>query len=145
MNKKNICRKVNRREFIGQAALCTAVVAATAGAANAQDAPPKPADLLPTIQPGKYAVTRLISGYNPIGGYSHATSNLSMHMREYQEDRRGHRGHVPAVSGRSSPKCGIYPQVWTGAVLINIPILSGQLRRPSFQIPARPIAFLPLR
>jgi len=75
--------RVNRRDFIGHAGLATAAVAAAAGAAHAQDPATKPAELLPTIPFGKYAVTRLITGYNPIGGYSHATSNLSAHMREY--------------------------------------------------------------
>ncbi|HPO12662.1 MAG TPA: hypothetical protein PLI09_04385 [Candidatus Hydrogenedentes bacterium] len=83
MNKKQSHKCVNRREFMGQAGFCTAAMAAVVGTANAQDAPAKPTELLPTIQLGNYAVTRLISGYNPIGGYSHATSNLSVHMREY--------------------------------------------------------------
>ncbi len=75
--------RVNRREFMAQAGFCTAAMTAATGSANAQDAPPKPAELLPTVQVGKYAVTRLVTGYNPVGGYSHATSNLSTHMREW--------------------------------------------------------------
>jgi hypothetical protein len=83
MDSKHGQNRVNRREFMAQAGLCTAAVAAAAGAADAQDTAPKSAELLPTIQLGKYAVTRLITGYNPIGGHSHATSNLSTHMREW--------------------------------------------------------------
>ncbi|HUW61978.1 MAG TPA: hypothetical protein VMZ06_13340 [Candidatus Bathyarchaeia archaeon] len=83
MDKKHERRRVNRREFIEQAGLCTAAVAAAAGTADAQGEASKPLELLPTIPLGNYAVTRLITGYNPIGGYSHATSNLSAHMREY--------------------------------------------------------------
>ena len=62
MDKKHDQRRVNRREFIGQAGLCTAAVAAVSGAAEAQGAaePPgaaaKPAELLPTIQLGSRAV-----------------------------------------------------------------------------------------
>ena len=83
MDSRHSQDRLNRREFMAQAGLCTAAVAAATGAANAQDAPPKPVELLPTVQLGKYDVTRLITGYNPVGGFSHATSNLSTHMREY--------------------------------------------------------------
>ncbi len=83
MDTKHDGRRVNRREFMGQAGLCAAVAAATAGAADDPGAVPNPAELLPTIQLGKHTVTRLLTGYNPVGGYSHATSNLSTHMREY--------------------------------------------------------------
>ncbi|MCX5771956.1 MAG: hypothetical protein NTZ09_17025 [Candidatus Hydrogenedentes bacterium] len=83
MDTKHDGHRVNRREFIGQAGLCTAAAVGVAGVAETQDAAAKPVELLPTIQLGKYAVTRLITGYNPVGGHSHATSNLSAHMREY--------------------------------------------------------------
>jgi hypothetical protein len=83
MDGKHGQDRVNRREFMAQAGLCSAAVAAAAGAADGLDAPPKPIELLPTIQLGRHALTRLITGYNPVGGYSHATSNLSTHMREW--------------------------------------------------------------
>jgi hypothetical protein len=38
---------------------------------------------LPTIKLGKYDVTRLIAGYNPIGGYSHTTPKLDRLMKEW--------------------------------------------------------------
>jgi len=41
------------------------------------------ADLLPTVQLGEHRITRLLAGYNPIGGYSHATPIASRHMREW--------------------------------------------------------------
>jgi hypothetical protein len=41
------------------------------------------AALLPSIKLGKYDVTRLIAGYNPIGGYSHTTQKLDTLMREW--------------------------------------------------------------
>ena len=54
------------------------------GHRGAQDVtPPAAADLLPTISLGKHRVTRLITGWNPIGGYSHQTLNASLHMLEY--------------------------------------------------------------
>lgn len=40
-------------------------------------------ELLPTIELGEYKVTRLIAGYNPIGGHSHSTWHMSVHMREW--------------------------------------------------------------
>lgn len=83
MDTNKTHRRVNRREFIGQAGLCTAAVAAASAAATAQAVPADAAALLPTIQLGPRTVTRLIAGYNPVGGYSHATTNLSAHMREY--------------------------------------------------------------
>jgi hypothetical protein len=39
--------------------------------------------MLPTIKLGKHDVTRLIAGYNPIGGYSHTTPKLDRLMREW--------------------------------------------------------------
>ena len=38
---------------------------------------------LPTIKLGKFEVTRLVAGYNPIGGYSHSVPKLSALMREW--------------------------------------------------------------
>src|SRR5215475_6340605 len=38
---------------------------------------------LPTIKLGKFDVTRLVAGYNPIGGYSHSVPKLSALMREW--------------------------------------------------------------
>jgi hypothetical protein len=38
---------------------------------------------LPKISLGKYKVTRMIAGYNPIGGYSHSVPKLSALMRDW--------------------------------------------------------------
>ncbi|MCX7014137.1 MAG: hypothetical protein NTW86_16575, partial [Candidatus Sumerlaeota bacterium] len=38
---------------------------------------------LPRIALGRRRVTRLIAGYNPVGGFSHATPTLSNYMRSY--------------------------------------------------------------
>jgi hypothetical protein len=59
-----------------------AVAGSAAGRAEAAEAQPgqKP---LPTIQLGRHRVTRLIAGYNPIGGHSHTTLNMTRHMLEY--------------------------------------------------------------
>lgn len=41
------------------------------------------AGVLPSVQIGSHRVTRLIAGGNPIGGWSHATLNLTRHMLEH--------------------------------------------------------------
>lgn len=79
--------KVDRREFLGKLCSGMAVVAASGmaprleTAVTAESQPAK--TVLPTIQLGKHRVTRLIAGYNPIGGHSHTTLNMARHMREY--------------------------------------------------------------
>jgi len=39
--------------------------------------------LLPTVKLGKYEITRLIVGSNPLNGYCYALASLSEHMREW--------------------------------------------------------------
>lgn len=79
-----------RRRFLGQ--LGAGTVAAVGGAGllrragageNAPAAPSPAPGKLPTIRIGKYELSRLIAGSNPISGYSHSTRNLAHHMREY--------------------------------------------------------------
>ena len=48
----------------------------------------KPGPLLPTVSFGEYRITRLISGANPIYGYSHFNRLYSAHMREYHTHER---------------------------------------------------------
>ena len=75
----------DRRQFLR---LCGGAVAAVgvqfgrqtlAGGQGASAAPAK----LPTVRIGKYELTRLIVGSNPVEGYSHSSVALSEHMREY--------------------------------------------------------------
>jgi len=81
---------VTRRRFLlaqvggGAAALAASGLAFGQDLATAQ-APPAAAaaPALPTIQLGPHRITRLISGGNPIGGFSHASPNASRHMLEY--------------------------------------------------------------
>jgi len=54
---------------------------ATVAAAGASAATETPS--LPTITLGKHEVTRLIAGYNPIGGYSHSVPKLSALMKNW--------------------------------------------------------------
>lgn len=65
----------DRRTFLG------ALAAPTLG--NPIERP-----VLPSIRLGPHEVTRLIAGYNPIGGYSHSVPKLSAIMRNwFTEDR----------------------------------------------------------
>ena len=79
--------RVNRRDFLAKSCGAAAVLAASGLArqsAGAQEAEAEPAaDPLPTIALGEHRVTRLVAGYNPIGGHSHTTLNMARHMREY--------------------------------------------------------------
>jgi len=78
-----------RRHFLSQvfggtAALAASRLAFSQGSPEGQAAPKvAAAPDLPTIQLGSYRITRLVSGGNPIGGFSHATQNASRHMLEY--------------------------------------------------------------
>jgi hypothetical protein len=54
---------------------------ALAGAQEGWDESAKP--LLPTVDLGPHKITRLIAGYNQIGGYSHTTWHMSNHMRDW--------------------------------------------------------------
>lgn len=65
----------DRRTFLTQLAAGALAAPATSQGAGAA--------LLPTIKLGKHEVTRLIAGYNPIGGYSHTNQKLDSLMKEW--------------------------------------------------------------
>lgn len=75
-----------RRQFLKQVCSGTAAIVASRGVfsepslAGSQAVASTP---LPTIQLGEHRLTRLIAGGNPIGGWSHATNNLTRHMLDY--------------------------------------------------------------
>lgn len=73
-----------RRQFLlGISATATAARLKGTGLASAkrEQAPRQP--LLPTVSVGRHSITRLIAGWNPIGGYSYLGRNMDRHMREY--------------------------------------------------------------
>jgi len=78
----------NRRGFLRQ--LCAGAVAAAGShvAETSARAEQAPTTKLPTIKLGKFTVTRLVAGGNPVGAYSHSTQNLAKHMREYFTQER---------------------------------------------------------
>jgi hypothetical protein len=70
-----------RREFLGHlsAAAAAAVLGARAGAAP----PPAEGGPLPTLALGKHRISRLVAGWNPVGGHSHTTLDMARCMREW--------------------------------------------------------------
>lgn len=78
---------VGRRELLQMslAAAASAALGKTSRAARGEDpaAGAQPAGTLPTIALGPHRITRLVAGWNPIGGHSHTTLNMARHMREY--------------------------------------------------------------
>ncbi|MFO0928333.1 MAG: hypothetical protein U0736_15055 [Gemmataceae bacterium] len=79
-NPVDACRP-DRRNFLAGAS-ATAAAAAIAGGAAATAARSDPA-AMPTIQLGKHRISRLVAGWNPIGGHSHTTLDMSKAMREW--------------------------------------------------------------
>ncbi len=65
----------DRRSFLG--GMAVGAVAASAAYAAGETTP------LPTIKLGKHDVSRLIAGYNPIGGHSHSVPKLSALMKDW--------------------------------------------------------------
>ncbi len=80
--------RTGRREFITQisavAATGALALSRAEGAPNeSAAAPPAAGPALPSIQLGPQRISRLVCGWNPIEGYSHATRDLSNGMREW--------------------------------------------------------------
>lgn len=87
-------RSMERRDlFLGAGTVAAWLAAANSAAApmpgGGETVPPaKPGPLLPTAPFGKYRITRLIAGANPIYGYSHFNYLFSAHMGEYHTTPR---------------------------------------------------------
>ena len=74
----------SRRSFLQLAAGLSALAPAAGKAAAQTEAP-----LLPTVKFGKFEITRLIVGSNPLYGYSHFNRIYDQLMREwYTQDRK---------------------------------------------------------
>ena len=80
------CRtsRTGRRQFLSQLSAAAAASglawAGQSAAGERSAATPAP---LPTIALGKHRVTRLIAGWNPIGGGSYLGHHMDRHMKEY--------------------------------------------------------------
>jgi len=72
-----------RRQFLGQLVTAAAAIVLEPGrAAAAPEALPAVAPL-PSIQLGKHRISRLVTGSNPILGYSYLGTHTDRHMKEY--------------------------------------------------------------
>ncbi len=78
-------RATDRREFLRRVSGTLAASGMMLAGASASDEsiPSSTAAPLPTIALGKYRVTRMITGWNTIGGHSHQSLNASRHMLQY--------------------------------------------------------------
>jgi hypothetical protein len=76
-------KRTGRREFLAQLAGAAAVSGLAWAGPSAAGERPAAAAPLPTIALGKYRVTRLVAGWNPIGGYSYLGPHMDRHMKEY--------------------------------------------------------------
>ncbi len=87
MSRENQERSVGaRRWFLSQVAAAAGGLAA--GEALSAEKPPAAESPLPTIAIGKYRLTRLVAGWNPIGGYSYLGPHTDRHMKEYYTTER---------------------------------------------------------
>jgi hypothetical protein len=77
-------REMERRAFLSQlGGLAAAAGFAWTGRAEADDPAPATSPVLPAISLGKHSITRLVAGWNPIGGYSYLGPHTDRHMKEY--------------------------------------------------------------
>ncbi len=99
MQADNRDARVDRRNFltrgvaaaaVGSVALSSAGCSQKGTAADTEKAaapytppPIAPPGTLPSIKLGEHTVSRLVAGWNPIGGHSHTTLNMARFMREY--------------------------------------------------------------
>ncbi len=76
--------RAGRRDFLRSVSGAAAASGfALARPTRAADGPKAERETLPGIQLGEHRVSRLVAGWNPIGGHSHTTWNMSQFMREY--------------------------------------------------------------
>lgn len=83
--------RTSRRSFLAATALGTAVGYTGMPAIGADPTPEKPrpqAPPLPSIKLGKYEISRLIVGANPINGYSYLGHHVTEHMKQWFEPPR---------------------------------------------------------
>lgn len=70
-----------RRDFLAQISAAAVSGFALSTASQADDQ--RESAPLPTIRLGKHRVSRLVAGWNPIGGYSYLGPHTDRHMKEY--------------------------------------------------------------
>ncbi len=75
--------RADRREFLVQLSAAAGAGVTLSSSATADETPNPQATSLPAMQLGKHRISRLVAGYNPIGGYSYQGHHMNQHMREY--------------------------------------------------------------
>jgi hypothetical protein len=75
--------RVQRREFLSQLGVIAAVSGLAATASAGSDKTPDAAVSLPSIQLGQHQLSRMVAGWNPIGGHSYLGPHMDRHMKEY--------------------------------------------------------------
>ena len=131
-----------RRAFLTQlAAGALATPAAGLGTGTAS---------IPTIKLGKYDVTRLIAGYNPIGGYSHTTQKLDALMKDWftpertlEYVRRCEQNGINTWQASVDKKCfAVLRQAWDSGSKMQWICLMGDMEPAQWKeiIDLKPIA-----
>jgi len=80
---KTVPPSPGRREFLWQLSAAMAAAAVGQRPSVAGDSPTPSAAPMPTIALGKHRISRLVAGWNPIGGHSHSTLDMANAMREW--------------------------------------------------------------
>lgn len=75
--------RVQRREFLSQVGAMAAVSGLAAAASQASGSLPTGEPSMPMIELGEHRLSRLVAGWNPIGGYSYLGTHMNRHMKEY--------------------------------------------------------------
>lgn len=74
--------EISRRQFNSVALVTLGASVLGRGAAGGE----KPHEKLPTVRWGKYEISRVLVGHNPIKGQSHFSRDLDREMKEYFDD-----------------------------------------------------------
>jgi hypothetical protein len=78
----------SRRLFLTQVSSAAALVGTAVGKNSPLEKTQGEMIPLPSIALGPHRISRLIAGWNPIGGYSYLGPNMDQHMREYFTEER---------------------------------------------------------
>jgi hypothetical protein len=157
---KETVELASRRTFLAAAALGTALgcsgrAAMGADAAGAPLSPldrkePRPqAEPLPSIKLGKYQISRLLVGANPINGYSYLGPHVDQHMKQWFEPPRSveflldcERAGVTAHQFSDSPRARItlHEARRRGSKMLFLALESGREKLTEFVRETRPAA-----
>ncbi len=72
--------KSNRREFLVAASATSLLAHSQLKSMPLSEPPSEP---LPSIKLGDHSVSRILAGFNPVGGYSYLGPHMDAHMKEY--------------------------------------------------------------